>query len=62
MRSAWGGRTSPTRPVSRARPTTRKRPVEAGAVDAKNAPTAPWKTGGRFPTDRMKRLVPFVRW
>ena len=46
MRSAWGGRTSPTRPVSRARPTTRKRPVEAaGAVDAKNAPTAPWKTG-----------------
>jgi len=41
-----GGRTSPTRPVSRARPTTRKRPVKAaGAVDAKNAPTAPWKTG-----------------
>jgi hypothetical protein len=26
--------------------TNRKRPVEAaGAVDAKNAPTAPWKTG-----------------
>ena len=29
-----------------ARTTNRKRPVEAaGAVDAKNAPTAPWKTG-----------------
>ena len=27
-------------------PKNRKRPVEAaGAVDAKNAPTAPWKTG-----------------
>ena len=32
--------------LSRRATTNRKRPVEAaGAVDAKNAPTAPWKTG-----------------
>src|SRR5437879_63133 len=36
----------PARSFLRARPKNRKRPVEAaGAVDAKNAPTAPWKTG-----------------
>jgi hypothetical protein len=36
----------PARSFLRARGQNRKRPVEAvGAVDAKNAPTAPWKTG-----------------
>jgi hypothetical protein len=34
----------------------RKRPVEAaGAVDAKNAPTAPWKTTERFSTSSHRR-------
>ena len=38
-------------PFPRARRQNRKTPVEAaGAVDAQNAPTAPWKTrSGRFP-------------
>jgi hypothetical protein len=37
----------PAQSISPHAPTTnRKRPVEAaGAVDAKNAPTAPWETG-----------------
>jgi hypothetical protein len=37
----------PAQSISPRAPTTnRKRPVEAaGAVDAKNAPTAPWETG-----------------
>ncbi len=42
----------PTRSFFRARTQqTGKRPMEAaGAVDAENAPTAPWKTTERFST------------
>jgi hypothetical protein len=56
-----GGRSSflepPVRSFLRVRAKKRKRPVEAaGAVDAKNAPTAPWKTAQNAVSHSYHRL------